>query len=79
MKNESDKKGMFARLTGGKKAKKSCGCGSFEVEEIPIESENKDSKDPIAGNKKVRKDSCCGSFELEEISDNTEIDKDNQA
>jgi len=56
MKNENEKKGLFARLSGSKKAKKSSCCGSFVIEEIPVE--NNDNK----GEKKSLKDkgnSCC--------------------
>lgn len=77
MKNENEKKGLFARIIGGKKAKTGSCCGSFEVEEIPNESEiNKDSKNSIIGNKKVKKSSCCGSFEVEEIPNESENIKD---
>jgi len=39
MKNEDEKKGLFGRLTGGKKAKKSSGCCNIELEELPDETE----------------------------------------
>ena len=40
MENENEKKGLFARLTGTKKPKKSACCCNFEVEEIPEEPKN---------------------------------------
>jgi hypothetical protein len=40
MKNEDEKKGLFARLTGKKKASQNPCCGGFVVEEVP-EEENK--------------------------------------
>ena len=43
MGNQNEKKGLFDRLNGNKKAKKSSCCGSFEIEEIP--EENKDKKE----------------------------------
>lgn len=60
---KKEKKGFFERLIGGKKAKSDSCCGSFELEEIPDESDKKGKK------------GCC-SFELEEISDEKEISKD---
>lgn len=56
MKNENEKKGLFERLAGSKKTKKSSCCGSFQIEEIP--EENNDNK----SEKKSPKDkgnSCC--------------------
>jgi hypothetical protein len=83
MKKENEKKGLINlwRITdllhGNKETKKNSCCGSFELEEIPDESESdKDSKASIIGSKKVQKGSCCGSFELEEIPDESEGDKD---
>lgn len=56
MKNENEKKGLFARLNESKKAKKGSGCCSFEVEEIPDEEQekNENEKKPPKGNS-----SCC--------------------
>lgn len=56
MKNESEKKGFFERLTGGNKAKKGSCCCNIEIEEIP--EENTDSKDP-KDPPKPKKNSCC--------------------
>jgi len=53
---ENEKKGLFERLTGNKKVKKSSCCGSFEIEELP--EENADNKnDKIS--KKEKSNSCC--------------------
>lgn len=71
---KKDKKGLFERLLGGKKAKSGSCCGGFELEEIPNESDINDSKNSNIGNKKGKK-GCC-SFELEEIPDEREINKD---
>lgn len=57
MKNENEKKGLFARLTENKKTKKSSCCGSFEFEEIPesdINDKNGEKKSP-----KDQGNSCC--------------------
>ncbi len=53
MKNENKKKGLFARLIGEKKSKKSSCCSSFEIEEIPEDNKNE--------NKSLKKESnsCC--------------------
>jgi len=57
MGNEKEKKGLFERLTGSKKAKKGSCCGSFEIEELPAKKEdNTNGKTP----KKDKKgNSCC--------------------
>lgn len=56
MKNENKKKGLFERLMGNKKAKKSSCCGSIELEEIPEENtDNKNEKLP----KEEKGNSCC--------------------
>lgn len=44
MKNENEKKGLFDRLNGIKKTKKSSCCGSFEIEEIPKKTKKKRMK-----------------------------------
>lgn len=46
MKNENEKKGLFERLTGGKKAKKSSCCCNIELEELPEEKEDSKSGKP---------------------------------
>ena len=56
MKSENEKKGLFARLTESKKSKKSSCCGSFEVEEIPDENDNKKDKET---SKESDGNSCC--------------------
>lgn len=57
MKNENEKKGLFDRLNGNKKAKESSCCCNFEVEEIPEDNnENKNEKKP----RKDKGNSCCG-------------------
>ena len=54
MKNE--KKGLFGRLVGDKKTKKSSCCCSFEIEELPEENaDNKNEK--ISSNED--NNSCC--------------------
>jgi len=40
MKNEDEKKGLFGRLIGGKKAKKSSCCCDIEFEELPDETKD---------------------------------------
>lgn len=40
MENTNEKKGLFERLTGGNKSKKSSCCSNFEIEEIPDENPN---------------------------------------
>ena len=56
MKSENEKKGLFESLVGKKKAKKSCCCGSFEIEEIPEENiDDKKEKTP----KQEKSNSCC--------------------
>jgi len=53
---EKEKKGIFERLTGGKKAKKSPCCCSFEIEELPEETaDKKEGEDSL----KAKKNSCC--------------------
>ena len=60
MKNENEKKGLFARLTENKKAKKnSCYC-NFEVEEIPEEENNEKEKTSEKKPPKSKDNSCCG-------------------
>lgn len=57
MKNENEKKGLFARLNGNKNTKKSSCCGSFVIEEIPEEDKEKENeKKPPKG----KGNSCCG-------------------
>ena len=56
MKNENEKKRLFARLNENKKTKKSSGCCNFEVEEIPEEDKEKENeKKPQKGTG----NSCC--------------------
>lgn len=56
MKNENEKKGLFERLAGSRKAKKSSCCCNIEVEEIPEENaDNKDEKECC----KEKGNSCC--------------------
>ena len=54
MKNGNEKKGLFERLTGKKKVKKSS-CCDFQIEELPEENDNKEPKD----SSNSKKDSCC--------------------
>ncbi len=58
MKNETEKKGLFARLNANKKTKKSsCCCCNIELEEIPDEKvKNEKEKEPP----KDKGNSCCG-------------------
>ena len=44
MKNENGKKGLFDRLNGNKKTKKSSCCCNFEIEEIPEKNDDKKSE-----------------------------------
>ncbi|NSW92706.1 MAG: hypothetical protein HPY74_19030 [Firmicutes bacterium] len=56
MKNDNEKKGLFDRLTGSRKAKKSSCCCNFEIEELPDENTNsKTQKTP----EKEKGNSCC--------------------
>lgn len=55
MKNESEKKGLLSNLVGKRKAKKSCCCSGFEIEEIPEENEDKKEKE----SKQEKSNSCC--------------------
>ncbi|WP_162862627.1 hypothetical protein [Acetivibrio cellulolyticus] len=56
MSNENEKKGLFERLTGGKKEKKKPCCCGFEVEEISEENgDNKEKQEPKEG----KGNSCC--------------------
>jgi hypothetical protein len=57
MKNEDAKKGLFARLTGRHKVKKSPCCGSFVLEEFP--EENKENEN-VEDSPKDKRNSCCG-------------------
>ncbi|MCX6572272.1 MAG: hypothetical protein NT006_12795 [Candidatus Aminicenantes bacterium] len=57
MKNEDEKKGLFARLTGRNNTKKSPCCGSFVIEEIP---EEKKEDDKGKDSPKEKRNSCCG-------------------
>lgn len=57
MENEKKKKGIFSRLTGGAKPKKSPCCGSFVIEEVP-EGKKENEKDPKSP--KDKKCPCCG-------------------
>lgn len=52
--NENEKKGLLSRLTGNKMIKKTSCCCAIELEEIPDESEEKESKEP-----KDKGGSCC--------------------
>ncbi|HML31980.1 hypothetical protein [Sporomusa sphaeroides] len=55
MSKENGKRGFFERLLGNKNDKKGSCCGSFEIEEIPNESDNnKDKETP-----KDKKGNCC--------------------
>lgn len=56
MENKKEKKGIFSRLTGGVKPKKSPCCGGFVIEEIP-EGKKENEKKPHSP--KDEKDSCC--------------------
>lgn len=56
MEKSNEKKGLFARLNGIKKPKKSSCCCNFEVEEVPEEGkEDKNKKESPKG----KDDSCC--------------------
>lgn len=44
MENKKEKKGLFKRLMGSKKVKKSPCCGGFEIEEIPKENDDTDNE-----------------------------------
>jgi len=44
MENKKEKKGLFQRMMGRKKAKKSPCCGGFEIEEIPEENADTDNE-----------------------------------
>lgn len=57
MKNEGTKKGLFARLTGRNKAKKSPCCGNFVLEEIPEEDKKNEG---VEDSPKDKRNSCCG-------------------
>ena len=55
MKNENEKKGLFARLIGSKKDQKSSCCSNFRIEEIPKEpAVNKNPNDSSKVN-----NNCC--------------------
>lgn len=56
MKNENEKKGLFARINDNKRKKKNSCCCNFEVEEIPDKDKEKDNakKSP-----KGKGNSCC--------------------
>lgn len=56
MKNENEKKGLFERLIGSKKVKKSTCCCNVQVEELL--EENADHKDPQDA-AKAKNNSCC--------------------
>ena len=56
MKNENEKKGLFARLVGNKKAKKSSCCCNLLIEEIP--EKNNDNKSEIKSSED-KGNSCC--------------------
>lgn len=56
MNDGNEKKGLFGRLTGNKKAKKSPCCCGFEIEELPEETaENKNEEVSTEG----KGGSCC--------------------
>ncbi|OQB56434.1 MAG: hypothetical protein BWX98_01819 [Candidatus Aminicenantes bacterium ADurb.Bin147] len=57
MENKKEKKGIFSRLTGGAKPKKSPCCGGFVLEEIP-EEKKESGKEPHSP--KDENGSCCG-------------------
>ncbi len=57
MENKKEKKGIFSRLTGGAKPKKSPCCGGFVLEEIP-EEKKESGKEPHSP--KDKNGSCCG-------------------
>jgi len=58
MKNENEKKGLFERLLGGKKTKKSSCCCNIELEEIPDATpNNKDAQD--SSKPQPKNNSCC--------------------
>lgn len=59
MKNENEKKGLFARLIRNKKTKKSSCCGNFVIEEIPEENKDK-KKENEKESPKDNGNSCCG-------------------
>ena len=56
MKNENEKKGLFARIVENKKTKKSSCCCNFEVEEIPKENNDNKSEEKSP---KDKGNSCC--------------------
>lgn len=56
MKNENEKKGLFDRLNGNKKTKKSSCCCNFKVEEIPEEKNDNKGEDK---SQKGKGNSCC--------------------
>jgi hypothetical protein len=56
MKNENEKKGLLARLTGGKKEKKSSCCSNFRIEEIPPDTAITKGPDDLS---KGKDNSCC--------------------
>ena len=56
MKNENGEKGLFRRLVGNKKAKKSSCCCNVQLEELPEENtDNANAKKPA----KEEDNSCC--------------------
>lgn len=56
MEKENKKKGLFERLIGSKKTKKSSCCCNIELEEVPEENTtSKDAKD----SDKNKNSSCC--------------------
>lgn len=57
MKNENEKKGLFARLNVSNKTKKGSCCCNFEVEEIPQEDQEKENENKSP---KGKGNSCCG-------------------
>ena len=57
MENKKEKKGIFSRLTGGAKPKKSPCCGGFVLEEIS-EGKKESGKEPPSP--KDENGSCCG-------------------
>ncbi len=55
MKNANEKRGLFERLTGIKKGKKSSCCCNFKIEEIPPDPANSKPNDQS----NVKDKSCC--------------------
>lgn len=58
MKNENEKKGLFARLNRSKNSKKRSCCGSIEIEEVPEDGKGKENEKESP---KSKGNSCCGN------------------